>query len=259
MLCISAKAQKLPNVQQISLRAPANVKIDGKTTEWGDRFEAYNERTEIYYTIANNADYLYLTVKATDVGIIDKIIAGGLAFKINITNKKDKNGAVVTFPAYEKGKTHPYLVLGKIKDVKSNAANYTTLTDSLKSTANQKIKSEFKFIGTSGLKDIAEEIIPVYNAEGMLAAAMLGDDLHYNFELAIPLKLLAHSSTLKSFSYNIQLNGYAFGGTDLKLVRDRFLTFKGADGKDYMMDDASSRSWSLATPSSFWGEYTLAK
>lgn len=31
----TANAQKLPNVQQAGVRAPAMIKIDGKTTEWG--------------------------------------------------------------------------------------------------------------------------------------------------------------------------------------------------------------------------------
>ena len=35
-----AKAQKLPNVQQNSVRAPYNIKIDGKATEW--EFRAHN-------------------------------------------------------------------------------------------------------------------------------------------------------------------------------------------------------------------------
>ncbi len=40
--------RKLPNVQQVSLRAPANINIDGKTTEWNNRFQAYNDTTHVY-------------------------------------------------------------------------------------------------------------------------------------------------------------------------------------------------------------------
>lgn len=257
---LGAYAQKLPNVQQVSLRAPANIKIDGKVTEWGEKLQAYNNGTEIYYTIAHNAEYLYLTVQAIDIGIIDKIIAGGLAFTINTNgDKKAKNNTVVTFPVYEKGKTRLYLGLAKIKEIKNDAANSHMRLDSLKNAANAKIKSAFKFIATSGIKNITEEMVPIYNADGIAAAAMLDDNLHYNFELAIPLKLLRDNSTITKFTYNIQLNGYAFGGSDLRDLSGRFVVWVGADGQNYRMDDASPRSWSLATPSSFWGEYTLTK
>jgi hypothetical protein len=259
-ICFSAFAQKLPNVQQVSLRAPTSVKVDGKVTEWGEKLQAYNNGIEIYYTIANDKDYVYLIVQATDRQIIEKIIAGGLAFTINTGgNKKDKNDLVITFPVYEKGKSHPYFMLGKATEIKKDAANYAVRWDSLKNASNDKIKTAFKFIGTSGLKGIADEMIPIYNAEGISAAAMLDDNLYYNFELAVPLKLLRANLTLKSLAYNIRLNGYAYGGSDLKVVRDRFLTFTGADGKSYIMEDSSPRSWSLASATDFWGEYTLAK
>ena len=255
----SAHAQKLPNTQEVSLRAPANVKIDGKLAEWGE-LKAYNKTCEIFYSIANDNENLYLTVQAADEQIIGKIVGGGIAFTINNNgNKKGKTDAVVTFPMYVEGKSNPYLMLGTIKEIKKDAGNSFVRLDSLKNSANNKIKSSFKFIGTMGLKNIDAEAIPVYNTEGIFAAAMIDDKLYYNFELAVPLKLITGSPTLKSFTYNIRLNGPAFGGSDLKVVRDRFLTFTGRDGKNYMMDDASLRSWSLASPSDFWGEYTLAK
>ena len=47
-------AQKLPNKQEISFQAPTNIKIDGKASEWNNQFLAYNNATDIYYTIAND-------------------------------------------------------------------------------------------------------------------------------------------------------------------------------------------------------------
>jgi hypothetical protein len=63
-------------VQQVSLHAPANVKIDGKGTEWGT-MRAYNPSTEINYTMANDAKKLYLVVQVSDPD--GKILAGLLA------------------------------------------------------------------------------------------------------------------------------------------------------------------------------------
>nr|WP_294793404.1 hypothetical protein [uncultured Mucilaginibacter sp.] len=255
-----ATAQTSTEVKQIGIRADnAEVKIDGKLMEWGHQLYTYNKACEIRYSIANSRDYLYLAIQATDVEIIQKLITGGLAFTINTNGKKDKNSLVITFPVYEKGKSHPYLNLEKPKEINGDKANYSMRLDSLISSGNSKITNAFKFIGISGLKNITDEMIPIYNVEGISAAAMLDNSLYYNFELSIPLKLIAGNSRPEKLLYNIRLNGLAFGGSDLKMVRDRFLVFKGSDGKDYMLGDATPRNWSLATPSDFWGEYTLAK
>ena len=117
-ICFSAFAQKLPDVQQASLQAPPGVKIDGKLTEWGDRFEAYNKGTEIYYSIANNSENLYLTVRATDAEIIDKILASGLTFTVNTdANRKDRTGVIITYPAFAQGSKREYFGLYKFLHV----------------------------------------------------------------------------------------------------------------------------------------------
>ena len=90
MVSLTANAQKLPNVQQGSLHAPANVKVDGKATEWNSQFQAYNHTTGIYYTIANDAGNVYLTVQATDSHTIDKMLSGGITFTVKNTDKKNK-------------------------------------------------------------------------------------------------------------------------------------------------------------------------
>lgn len=256
LIVINAYAQKLPNVQQVSLRAPANVKIDGKATEWGDRFEAYNNGTEIYYSLANNKEYLYLVVQVTDAEIIDKILASGLTFTVNTNgNRKDRTGVMITYPAFAQGSKREYFGLYKMKEIKRDKQNAAIRADSLINASNNLIKSKFKLIGVSGLKPVTDDRIPIYNEEGIMAAGMFDNNLCYSFELAISLKLLNGTN---KFSYNIQLNGYAYNGTNLEAVRDRFLGYIGADGQRYMLGEPTPRNWSLATPSSFWGDYTLA-
>ncbi|CAF1654675.1 unnamed protein product, partial [Didymodactylos carnosus] len=102
LICLSAfaaSAQKLPTVQAVSLRAPASIKIDGKANEWDDKFQAYNKNIEAFYTISNDDEMLYLTVKATTHDIADKIIRGGLTLIIDHTVKKNDPEAVsITYP-----------------------------------------------------------------------------------------------------------------------------------------------------------------
>src|ERR1700744_3913120 len=103
-----AQAQKLPNVQQKSMRAPETVKVDGKATEWDDSFQAFNHATDIYYTMANDDKNLYLVVQATDKQVINKIIGGGVALTIQKSGKKnDKDGITITYPVFDP-KDRPY-------------------------------------------------------------------------------------------------------------------------------------------------------
>lgn len=261
MLFERTYGQKLPNVQKESLRAPGNVKIDGKLNEWGGKLQAYNKVAEIFYTIANDDNNLYLAIQATDPEIIEKIIAGGVTLTINTSgNKNEKNAAIITFPIYQTDKDHPYLNLSEQKKtLKKDAVNNQIRMDSLKNAGNYKLKNAFKFIGTSGLNTIADELIPIYNTDGILAAAILDDDLFYNCEIAIPIKLFADGSAVNQLTYNVKLNGHAFGGSDVGVLTSRFVSWVGRDGNNYRMDDNSPRSWSLATASDFWSEYTLAK
>ena len=80
---LAAHPQKLLNVQTTSLRAPANVKIDGKATEWNNQLQAHNKSTGIYYTIANDDKNLYLAIKATDKEVIKRIVNNTFSFAIN--------------------------------------------------------------------------------------------------------------------------------------------------------------------------------
>ena len=82
-----ADAQKLPNVQQISVRTPENIKIDGKPTEWNNKFQAYNHATSLFYTISNDDENLYLTIQANDMETLIKITGAGIVFNLNAGGK----------------------------------------------------------------------------------------------------------------------------------------------------------------------------
>src|SRR5688572_11269819 len=96
----STSAQKLPAVQQVSIRAPANVKIDGKATEWG-QMKAYNKPTELNYTVANDDKKLYLVVQTDVSNVYNRISNGGLKFVIQKnSSKKDEGAPFVKFPFF---------------------------------------------------------------------------------------------------------------------------------------------------------------
>src|SRR5476649_2228117 len=97
----AASAQSLPGVQKVSIRAPTDIKIDGKCTEWSDKFQAYNKATDIYYTLSNDDENLYLTVQAKYHDVSDKILRGGVTLIINHSlSKKDNEHVAITYPVY---------------------------------------------------------------------------------------------------------------------------------------------------------------
>ena len=127
LMSFFANAQKLPNIQTASLRAPANVKIDGKPTEWNNQFQAYNKATDVYYTIANDDKKLYLTIQSADEFIIKKMIWGRTVLTISQTNKKtDSNRVTISFPIIRRDerpfinfKDKPKIIAGNTRSVAS--------------------------------------------------------------------------------------------------------------------------------------------
>src|ERR1022692_4097643 len=143
----TANAQKLPNIQENSLRAPEGIKIDGNATEWGNKFQAYNHATDIFYTIANDDDNIYLFVQATDPDIISRITSRGITFSIQHgASKEDKNQADITYPV---SKTPPYFGLKR----KKYEVNDTSIkvADSVARHYNKMIDDSCKFIGVNGI------------------------------------------------------------------------------------------------------------
>jgi len=252
-----AYAQKLPNVQQVSLRAPANIKIDGKATECDDKFAAYNGTTQVYYTISNDDDLLYLTLKATDFTTIKKILAAGIILTINPQNKKKDSTitTAVSFPYYSTGQ-QPMSISAQLA-AKSNL-NKIQL-DSFATEYNRQIPAHFKLIGVQGANGIKDTFVSIYNEDGIKVAAAFNKDMSYICELALPLKLLGDKAGPSTFNYNLQINGQTtFNGYAITPVQGRsnLLTFTDDKGTRFMLDQDAK---DLYYPTDFWGEYTLAK
>ncbi len=254
----TATAQKLPNVQQSSLRAPANVKIDGKANEWGETLQAYNRATEIYYTLANDDEKLYLTIQAADKVIARKIIAGGITFMVNQTGKKeDAESISLTYPLLTTSQQTNIMLALLAPVTASNPAVIARQSDSLVHLVNTELINDSKEIKVKGVKSIPDSAISVYNALGIKASALFDNKKTLTYELAIPLKYMGITANSPSkLFYNVVLNGLVF------TTRSRvYQTNNGpitvstiprgiTPGNDYQ---------TINYPTDFWGEYTLAK
>ncbi len=261
IIAFTVNAQKLPNVQQSSLCAPVDIKIDGKATEWDDKYQAYNKSTELFYTISNDNNNLYLIVHAIKPRIIQKIIAVGVTLIVNNAGKKsDKamENAVITYPflSFKNGENiisntglKSVNIIPKFNDTAEEILISQKKSDSLIAIANNLFSNQSKLIKIKGLAGIPDTAISVYNEQSIRTAATFDNAKTYTYELSVPLKYLGLSiDNLQKFTYNIRLIS-------------RFDANKGRVSTYYRYGDGGQIDMNadLDAPTDFWGEYTLAK
>jgi hypothetical protein len=251
-LFIAGYGQKMPKVQEISLRAPANIKIDGKASEWNGKLQAYNTATNLFYTICNDNKNLYLLVQSNDPAVLFKINTSGIVLRINTTQKSDKNAISITYPFYEAG-NFPYVnVNTKPKIDKTDES--VRLADSVMRSVNKRIDDKAKFIKITGIPDI-DTLISVYNDTGIKTVQSYDNALTYTCEMAIPLKYLKLDvNTLPKMYYHIILEPVKQGYLELTIERAN----KRVTASDRTRQ-TMPRAGGFSAATDFWGEYILAK
>lgn len=257
----AAYAQKLPKVQRVNKRAPANIKIDGNTVEWDDQFQAYNPNNRIYYIIANDDNNLYLALRAVDPSGNEKAIFG-ITFTVKWPGEKghkSKGNISVTFPTnIEVSKRNPIRytvhIFNLLKTDTTNTARKKT--DSLRLLVNDKMNEAFKIINVMGIPEIQEPSISIYNQQGIQVAAQFNKQAQYTYELAIPLKYLGDViNSGQKFSYNIKMNGIpevATNGAPTPMIVGPINAAPNQGGVG--IDNGY-----ILYPTDFSGEYALAK
>jgi hypothetical protein len=254
-LSFAAHAQKLPKVQSIGLRVPADIKIDGNIGEWGNKFEAYNKATQIFYSIANDNDHLYLVVHITDNTIINKAVAGGITLTVSNSDKKDDNtGIAITFPKYNPLERPPFNMSFSYKPpVTRDSLKDKAQIDSVRRAYNRKLSAQAKFIGTAGINNI-DDNISIYNYDRIKVAFGFDNKLAYNYELSFPSAYLPLKVVNKTkLHYQIKLNGLAVDGTNIREPREGYFVFTGADGRNYLGMGPDFAG--IMSPTNFSGDY----
>lgn len=254
----AAIAQKLPKLQEVSVYAPANVKIDGKATEW-KTLQAFNTRTNIYFTLANDNDKLYLVVKAADVLTIRKIIAGGITLTINPDKEADHNNAIaVTYPLFSK-KNWPVINLRDKPKLDKDSVQYRKQLDSFMRASNQQLAERSKEIKLKGAPGLTDSLVSVYNDEGIKAASQFDRDINYVTELAVPFKYLGLAfNGQKQFRYNIKLNGSNYSeGTTVEYIEGGVRV--SSDGPRGSRSSSIADMQYIYAPTDLSGNYTLIK
>jgi len=246
----TANAQKLPAIQNTGLYAPADIKIDGKPTEW-KQFQAYNKTTHIFYTIANDANNLYLIVQATEIPDVQKIIAGGITLTIK---SADKNNTTVPLAI-----GFPRMYAKDFAPINSKIKNEQTDMAAELPGINKQFTDNAQFIQVAGIKEVTDSVISVYNEQGIKAVSLLDNKKVYTYELAIPLKYVHQViGSDGAFAYNIKLNGRL---NALKMPAGSVNVMKVVVVGGYGTPDpaAIAAMHDLNEPTDFSGTYTMAK
>ncbi len=269
LIALKLHAQKLPGVQQASVKAPVNIKIDGKANDWGNKFEASNSNTDLLYTIANDDKKLYLVAQTTSPIVMSRIASGGIKLSIQKNGTKTDAGApFIKFPFLQKGKRVSIGFVNIIEDGKNgmrrapepkNAKEAEKISDSLARRNNKILLREHKWIYTSGIAGV-DTLLAIYNENGIQAANATNSKKAYTFELAVDLKLLGlQADKAEKFTYHIVVNGEPnksaspFGPA--VFAGDPALAAQNEERIRRMNEQMEA----LYATTDFWGEYTLAK
>ncbi len=253
----TVNAQKLPAIQKDNIRAPKNIKVDGKATEWSNKFQAYNKATDVFYSIANDNNNLYLIVQATERDIITKIVNGRITVTLNKSGQKDdKNAVIVSYPVINRSDKPSLNLKNKPEFIAGNAVALKAV-DSFMNANNTRMTTAAKMIKVTGVTGL-DTLISVYNQDGIKAAGLFDNQAAYTCEFAIALKHLGLSANNQTkFSYNIKLNGVAMDdvpGINITRSENGTITAININKAD------TPRNMDMMTAATdFWGEYTLAK
>jgi hypothetical protein len=234
--------------QTTALSLPINYKIDGDATEWNNTFSINNKAIGISYSIANDKEKLYVIVHAESSTVINKIINNGLSFYVN----DSKNLIGISYPIYPIGVRPLYLPLSK----KQNTNQFSAINDSLQTIFNAKITENFKNIGVSGLSNITDSLVSIYNPEGIRIAAKFDSQLFLNIEIGIPIQLIGIENKL---DFKIQLNGVPGKVEVIKAAGGDRIAYLGKYGVMYGLGLANPENYALAYPTELTGTIILNK
>ncbi len=255
-LTITAYSQ---SIQKESMRAPSDIKIDGKTLEWpGNKLNAYNTVDNIWYSVTNDDNNIYLTVRGPYYPNASKVFAGGLTFTISKSiDSKERKKAIDNIAV-----TFPVVSAEKAQDILLSVAYYSVIRrdtlgrkkdhDSLVNVVNLKTTNALKEIKVTGIKEITDTLISIYNNTDIKAMGSFNRGMAFTVEMAIPLKYLGLSvKDASKFSYNIMLNAEPVlimaSQTGLPMISRISPGLASSQGDvGYMLN-----------PTDFWSEYTL--
>ncbi|UEG54355.1 hypothetical protein LLH06_05170 [Mucilaginibacter daejeonensis] len=181
-------------------KPPSTVRIDGKLNDWGDSLYYYNADKKLNYTLANDAQNLYVAIHFNDRSEQERVLMAGLTLGINTRGKK-KNEYTMTFPVADE-KDNAEMMAQRIQAAQTNG-------DAPDREEMRKARmSRLKNIKVTGFKDIDYDILTSTNTLGFKAALDVDPDGNLVYEAVIPLRFFDGADITKNeWAFNFKING----------------------------------------------------
>lgn len=270
---IAANAQKVTELQEVSVKAPHAVKIDGKNFEWQDASFSVNKRTNLAYIMSNDDKNLYLVIKSADVPNNMKILAGGITLSVNPDGKKkEKESITLTYPVINRSANRSGQGSGRGQFRSMGMAMggggqpNTKQRDSMMAAMQKTQLAQAKEIKIKGFKNTTDTLVSIYNEFGIKAFANIEKDNSFFYEIGIPLEALGiPADSAAEFAYNIKVNGLQLPGLDGGFGGGGGRGNFGGGGGGMRTGGggggmrSSINFQDMMSPTDFWGKYTLVK
>lgn len=148
--------------------------VDGNSTEWGNDF-SYDKETKTIYSIANDADHLYILIKSADRMQQAKILQGGIEIWLDDKAKKNKTVGI-KFP------------LGNAMNMQALPSNRSG--SERPSQPRQQPGQQFTTMELVGFKDGLNGQQSVQASSPIKPAIQYDESLNLIYELAVPFSAL---------------------------------------------------------------------
>jgi hypothetical protein len=202
-MALTTNAQS-PKANEHLFKPAGAVTIDGNLKDWGDSLRYYNEEKKLYYTVANDGQYLYLAMRFNDHSEQERILFAGLTWGINPKGKK-KETYSLTFPATD-ANSAPAFAGRKLEDAANQVSGKATeaYLEEMRTARLTKLRS----MKVTGFKDIDYDVITTTNSYGFKAALDYDAEGNMVYEAAIPLKFFDAADIAKGeWAFNFKVNG----------------------------------------------------
>jgi len=182
-----------------------SVKVDARINDWEIPLRFYDDNTKLNYSVTNDANNLYLCMRATDPQTQMKITQAGMQIWIDTTGKK-KHHVGISFPL----PTGMKMKYGEQSGTDSPNSDLTEKQD------RSKMKNDFlaanKEMQVTGFKTPIAGFIPLHSDNGINISMNWDSTNTLIYEARIPFstfykKTLSSSDSIKTFSIGIFVKG----------------------------------------------------
>ncbi len=194
-----------------SLWQSKSVVIDGQTDDWEVPLRFFDTKTKLNYSITNDAENIYICVRATDDDNVKGITRRGLQLWIDTTGKKGHQVGIL-FPMTQKlegqSESGKHRNEGNDGSAEQQASSDPSIIDTAKQNRmHRRFIQEAKQMRVSGFRTIPNGPVELPDIYGLNLAVSWNSYNVLVYEAAIPIKAflsnpLADSTKVLGISFN---------------------------------------------------------